>query len=532
MPDHDRTTKVDWRALEHAHGSAEDLPALFERVGAGQLAAVSELADCLTHQGWVSPEAAGAAVPTVAALIATTKGAVRARLITLLADVACLGSHEHFLGTRLDPATEIGALAAAPTAAALRSSVVSATASAAPGWLVDRSPRVRAAAALLMAVTGCDAAPLVGRLQREKHAQARADQLIAYGWLAPEQPDAGADAVLRDARSSADPAERAAAYIASGYRWLDDETVDGLREVIGSDLLVEESVWAGGRFGTFAAEVLRHRATLDDRTDVLFRAMAWGDAASAGIALALLQSLFSPAPARSGQAPTTFLAASLTDDQRRLLEALSAFDRGWTGELEDRLQKLGLPLCPPAIRRYLGHVPPPDLLDRGFASMGREQSVRSWIRELAEQERTERIPELIAFGRALGATWSPEEAAQATALSYQVDVRWARGQNLIVLHALMARGEGAAGALEAELEAHARAPMEWWTETCSRVSGDYLPLLYWIALKATRPDAALPPSVTLNPRCCEMMLNQAPAYGDETAARIVTALAPFVAPGA
>lgn len=32
--------------------------------------------------------------------------------------------------------------------------------------------------------------------------------------------------------------------------------------------------------------------------------------------------------------------------------------------------------------------------------------------------------------------------------------------------------------------------------------------------------------------CPRMMLNQAPAYGDETAARIVTALAPLVAPGA
>lgn len=61
-----RMTTIDWRELTHAYGSAEDIPALFARLGGTEDDAVwSELWSALCHQGSVY-EASWAALPVLA----------------------------------------------------------------------------------------------------------------------------------------------------------------------------------------------------------------------------------------------------------------------------------------------------------------------------------------------------------------------------------------------------------------------------------------------------------------------------------
>ncbi|MEV0738837.1 hypothetical protein AB0I51_23500 [Streptomyces sp. NPDC050549] len=108
-------TTIDWSALTHAHGSAEDIPGLFARLGGSEDEAVwQELWDSLCHQGSVY-EASWAAMPVLTdiALERAPGGPIQAvtmaGLIATDPDEECQRRYAHELDQLLDVARRLRA---------------------------------------------------------------------------------------------------------------------------------------------------------------------------------------------------------------------------------------------------------------------------------------------------------------------------------------------------------------------------------------------------------------------------------------
>ncbi|MET8507828.1 hypothetical protein ABZV60_24710 [Streptomyces sp. NPDC004787] len=162
---------VDWGALRHAYGSAEDVPALLRAAGGAadpgeREEAFDELGSALCHQGSVY-SATAAAVPFLARLARAPETGTRDRL-------RCLW----------------WLLAAADGSGTEQGDVRRAVATALPGLLVlaaHEDPDVRRALVWLITACGEASLPLLpllrARLAEERDADARADLVTALGLL-------------------------------------------------------------------------------------------------------------------------------------------------------------------------------------------------------------------------------------------------------------------------------------------------------------------------------------------------------------
>lgn len=184
---------IDWSALTHAYGPADDIPALLRAAGSGDAGeretALDELVSSLCHQGSIYP-ATAAAVPFLARLALDGPGD-RLRLMWLLHGAA-EGSGPEYQEVRRAVAVALPALL---------------------GLAADEAPAVRQA--MVWTVAACEAAslpllPLLrARLEEERDADVRADLVTALGLLdvSPETSGARARALL----SAPEPPVRRAA---------------------------------------------------------------------------------------------------------------------------------------------------------------------------------------------------------------------------------------------------------------------------------------------------------------------------------
>ncbi|MFD6334756.1 hypothetical protein ACFWGI_34990 [Streptomyces niveus] len=185
---------IDWSALTHAYGPADDIPALLRAAGSPDAArrdpALDELVSSLCHQGSIYP-ATAAAVPFIARLALEGPGD-RLRLMWLLHGAA-EGSGPEYRDVRRAVAVALPSL--------LR-------------LAADEDPAVRRA--MVWTVAACEDAslpllPLLrARLAEERDADVRADLVTALGLLdvSPETGGARARALLA---APEPPVRRAAA---------------------------------------------------------------------------------------------------------------------------------------------------------------------------------------------------------------------------------------------------------------------------------------------------------------------------------
>jgi hypothetical protein len=195
-----------WGALEHAYGTADDIPEVIRAVASVDEdeadAAIDELFGAVVHQGTVY-SATVAAVPFIAELAVAPEVHHRSTLVYLL-------------GATSDPAKAYGA-----EVDAVRGAVTAQVPRLLP-LLADPDPRVRESAAYASAQCPEMAGPVVAEL-RERWAVedvplVRASLLAALGRLDPRGSEGMLSAALRDPH----PAVRAAAVLAiaqEGLPW-------------------------------------------------------------------------------------------------------------------------------------------------------------------------------------------------------------------------------------------------------------------------------------------------------------------------
>ncbi|WP_432827960.1 hypothetical protein [Dactylosporangium sp. CA-092794] len=185
--------RVDWAALSHAYGPADDTPALLRQAGSadGEVAraAVSELYGSIFHQGTVYP-ATVAAVPFLTELARTARHD-RAGLVWMLGGLA-------------DPRYAYG-----PAFPDVRAAVA-AQLPALLALLPDDDPAVREAAAYAAAWAGTPAEPLWQRWRAETGEAVRASLALALGAVDP----VAAEPELAGSVLHAAPEVRVAAAIA------------------------------------------------------------------------------------------------------------------------------------------------------------------------------------------------------------------------------------------------------------------------------------------------------------------------------
>ncbi|MFB6952316.1 HEAT repeat domain-containing protein, partial [Streptomyces niveus] len=173
---------IDWPALTHAYGPADDISALLRAAGSPDAAlrdpALDELNSSLCHQGSIYP-ATAAAVPFIARLALEGPGD-RLRLMWLLHGAA-EGSGPEYREVRRAVAVALPSLL---------------------GLAADEDPAVRRALVWTVAVCEDASLPLLpllrARLAEERDAEVRADLVTALGLLdvSPETGGARARALL------------------------------------------------------------------------------------------------------------------------------------------------------------------------------------------------------------------------------------------------------------------------------------------------------------------------------------------------
>lgn len=419
--------------LSHAYGPATDLPPLCERIQAGDRAAVEAIANRIAHQGWVSTAVAAALVPQLWGLVEAVSGPIRADLILLLANLACAGDHQHFIGTGIRGGAPAAGLLTEASYMTVRYAVESGI-PASWNLLDDPTPQVRSAAAVLLAATTTEGAEAVieARLGSEKVPHVRADLLVALGWLADPTMS-----VLDSALAGRKKAERTGAAIALAmHRSLDTSVADILLRAA----TIRGSAWLAGDAPRHALAVFVRACERDGRDDLLSSAFATAsDDARSDIADALMKTRFATeiaaAPDKRPKRPPSL--RSLSESQVELLELLVAHDCGWWSGCDTRvwLGRLGLPTDPVAMGQYLGHsAAPKTILER---TVGR-RTYADWIGPRC----TKRPGGLAAFAAEVASTLSVDDAMALAEQFVHVDVKWGWTRIPFLVHLLLAMGQG------------------------------------------------------------------------------------------
>lgn len=490
--DHD----TDWGSLQHAYGPADDIPELLEAIGAGKASAAERLRNLVAHQGWASPEVAAALVSPLLELSTETKGATLAGIVRLLADLACAGSHEHFMARGFEHSLAAGFLTD-PSIAEVRQRLAEVDAT---GWLSNRSKKVRSAAALFLAFTGQEAmAAVTERLAKEKDPDVTADLLLTLGWMAGEPTEAMV-AAQEDERS----AVSAAAWIGTTFasEALTEATELGLQ--VAATQKPAGCSWAEGELGRLAVEVLSFRAEVEERPEALLALLeSVDDMERTKLGAALLKSAFrealkgyAPGKWKDPDAPPPL--ESLNPRQRQLLKTLTRFDNGW-GYSNDQafwLTKLGFPRSPPGLLSYLGEPPPPDERDAPFTFQEHEGTLAEVLAAVCTKEAGELMPELAEATRE---RFTAEALVDVVEKGTMCKVPWGFTRSAWVVHTLGSADPTVAPAIRDRLESYCRSgpPSHWVGNT--QYLGSALPMLFFAALLKHDPKAEVPRNFPMGP---------------------------------
>jgi hypothetical protein len=382
------TTKVDWKTLRHAHGSAKNIPLEIKNLsaddGAKRAFALKVLEESLYRDvKWFS--AGPAAIPLLVKAAKNPKIKARGRVLALTVDILT-GNHLALLGWGLD--MREGDLkqqfAKAPAKAAY------AAFHAATGDFVtllgDEDASVRSAAAFALGFAWESAAKHASTLRAhersEKDPFVRASLLLALGLIDRYTNDAsdGPQLLTLAGDTSVPDIVRGSAVLAHlqfAPRPLSNVELDAaMRMVKLGNVGRDQFPWCHGRADQLTTRVLEARAPSGKVQGAKLVARAAAELGP-GAPLAeewaggALELLF---PQRS----ELMLASELTDDQREVVVALSRRD------LRAPFISYGIPEHARVRRRWLG-VDPPGVLERvvPMKIKGKEQEQPLWRSLLA-----------------------------------------------------------------------------------------------------------------------------------------------------
>lgn len=319
-----------WAKLEHAYGSAGDVGGWLDRLDRRSLAA---LRGALVHQGSVY-SATVAAVPLLIGKLGDATAATRIAILALLGDAAVGDHHNWLTGDFVPPRSGV------------EGRCYRAVARGVPVYarLLDaREPGVRAAAAFTLAWCG-DPRPLRRRIARENHPAALASQLLALAFSTKRVP-VGELAEHLEHRAKLVTAAAAIA-IAVASEPVPGEARSRLAAAEREAALARTRLpWAGGDLRKLASAV---RETLPDDEPVDLAALrrAKGEACRRLARRAVLAS-FTPGKRKQ--------LATLTDEQRALLEVLAGLPPAWPHHaFAELMEYLGLPDDREALQQWLG----------------------------------------------------------------------------------------------------------------------------------------------------------------------------------
>ncbi|WP_034260562.1 hypothetical protein [Actinospica robiniae] len=230
---------VDWEALEHAYGSAEDVPSMLRKLasddGAERESALAELYGAVHHQGTVY-DSTVACLPFLFELVADTGNAGRGQAIELIAGIGA--------------ACEDGADAPAPYQEA--NALIRARAGDFASWLEDDDATVRATVARTVGYVLADTERVIALLQQRMECDgdsgvrlAAFDQLARLDSGRPEDVPARI-ALIEEEVQHPDPVRRV-----DGLR-LAGELMRGLRGSYANLVTL-----VGGRLASSEAQVRR-----------------------------------------------------------------------------------------------------------------------------------------------------------------------------------------------------------------------------------------------------------------------------------
>jgi hypothetical protein len=320
---------VDWSALTHAYGAADDVPALLAAVRGPDEVARAEawwwLRATCCHQGTRYP-ASVALVEALAAHVADVSLPDRAAALDLLADLAAGDADRALLG---HPHPQDGEPDAVATRRAVRALTL-------PHH--DPDPSVRARAARVALAAGASVPPA-----DDPDPVVRAARVLA-----------GAPAPTGDP----EPAVRAAIAVVTGDVELAAAIVRALPPPV-------PLPWLGGDLVRLSIPTLAAAGPDPAARDALSAVAAAGSRAQAlDAVLPALRAALDRLPPPGGWSATSPTPPALAACARLVAEA-----RPWLGtpEVWAALPRLGLPGAPAELRRHLGLPHPPSVLDRRHA---------------------------------------------------------------------------------------------------------------------------------------------------------------------
>lgn len=360
---------IDWHALRHAYGPADDVPACIRDLASDDAdlrqQAMDELFGNIYHQGTVY-EATAHAVPFLIELAANQSIADRDGILALLADISDGGSYlaahqfaERFADRREDPEfkgkleRELGWARDARRAVAAGVATFNACLSD-----PDRDVRLYAAYAIAMGTKpeGATCAALMAQLEREQETLTKAGLLLALGTIvaAMDQRDTALRALLDSLFERRDvPVLRLCAAIATLEMERDATPLAVIEFLLAAlcrdDLDLDEVwnllPWAHGQLsydaGQYLVRSFENSETLLDHID---QAMAKrGLVPDCEIATTMLYAAFGfEYPLLPIERPAF---GQLNPIQQRVLRAIADADRAWSwaGSISPTIHGWGFP---------------------------------------------------------------------------------------------------------------------------------------------------------------------------------------------
>lgn len=497
-----KTNSIQWESLEHAYGPATDIPELLEKIEANDAKSVTKLANCIAHQGWATPPISLAVIPFLFELVTTTSNATKAKLIALLSDLACAGSHEHFMGQRMQGNIFQELIATNKDLAAMRDTI-SSNGQIVVEHLKDTNAGVRSAVAQFMAVTSQTKSPLVLQISKEKNKTVKGDMLIALGWTT-QVSDIEEQKILESFLMDSDDITRFGATLGLAYSAPITNTIlENIYQIFKSTP-VKQSIWCSGHFYEIATTVLIERSKESKDASLLINAFEHvPEPYQSDLIVNIIRDNFKREMKSMVKPPKL---ERLTDLQKSILKLIVDYQIGVR-----ILEALGLPDTPPGISLYLGIPLPVEIIDTQSISFdGMTGTLREIINhhcnattpKSVDEEKVRLLAETIAANT---------EIHQFMDVAYSISKISKTEKHLLILYFLLTGRNAGEPLLSKKIdELLERGGTQFYYYANPNRKGQFfcggdqfLLILYWTALYHLNPNHPIPTKVEKWPRQSE-----------------------------
>lgn len=491
---------IPWNTMQHAYGSASNIPELLEKIANNDAKSVSKLAESIAHQGWLSPEVSLAVIPFLFELVSITNGSTKAKLIGLLSDLSCVGSHEHFIGQRMQGNIFKELIENNKEVSSIRKSIID-NAFMITDCLLDENANVRAAAAQFIAVTAQAKELLVQQITKEKDKTTKADMLIALGWLMHSGDD---QTILEQYLQDTNNTVCFGAAIGLAYSApLDEKLLSVIYQVLDSDP-VKKSIWCSGHHYDAMSSILIARAQESNDFTVVLNAFSHIHAPSQSIIFRNLININFKREMKSMVKPPKL--ERLSDLQKNILNLVVDYQLGGSS-VEYVLKELGISPTPPGVSLYLGIPLPIGILDSKSISIdGHTKSLYETINHYCTAQKSEDVDE-DQVKKLAEAIAEQTDITEFMGVAFGLSKPFKKERHLLVLYFLIAGGKTIEQQLSKKIdELLQQGGTQHYYEVNPKkansffCTGDsFLLLVYWTALHQINPNHPVPTAVEKHP---------------------------------